>query len=167
MGHEEHKEHGPKVVRVYVLTISDTRTEEDDTSGKLARELIAAWGHEVAGPRIVKDEPKEVAAILRDLTERAAADVIITSGGTGVSRRDSTYEAIWSLLDKRLDGFGELFRMLSYDEIGSAAMMSRAIGGISKGVAIFALPGSSNAVKLGMEKLILPELGHLVFEKGR
>ncbi len=150
-----------------MITVSDTRTEADDTSGKLAVELVEAWGHTVAGKQILRDEPAEVARTIRYLANERAADVVITSGGTGISRRDSTYEAVSALLEKRLDGFGELFRMLSYQEIGSAAMMSRATGGLHRGVVVFALPGSSGAVKLAMEKLILPELGHLVFEKSR
>ncbi len=167
MGHEEHRKQAPRVVRVFVLTVSDTRTEADDTSGALARDLVEAWGHEVAGHAIVKDEPAEVARFVRDLAEKRAADVLVSSGGTGISRRDSTYEAVAGLLEKRLPGFGELFRMLSYQEIGSAAMLSRAVGGVHRGLVVFALPGSQAAVKLGLEKLILPELGHLVFEKTR
>ena len=171
MSAEDHKSHAPKVVRVFVLTVSDTRSEDTDTSGQLAKERITAAGHVVAGYRIVKDEPAQVAALVRSIAEDGSADVLISSGGTGVSRRDSTYEAVSGLLDKRLDGFGELFRMLSYQEIGSAAMLSRAVGGLVTGASgslvVFALPGSSNAVRLGLEKLILPELPHLVFEKGR
>jgi len=163
----QHKAHGPTSVRVFLVTVSDTRTEETDTSGKLAMELLRAAGHTLAGYRVLKDEPAEVAALIRGVASDGVADVLITSGGTGVSRRDSTYEAVAGLLDKRLDGFGELFRMLSYQEIGSAAMMSRAVGGLCGGLAVFALPGSSAAVRLGLEKLILPELGHIVFEKGR
>jgi molybdenum cofactor biosynthesis protein B len=167
VGHEDHKKHAPKSVRVYVITVSDSRTEETDTSGRLACELCERFGHTVAGKQIVKDEPAEVARLVRYLVDRKEADAIVTTGGTGVSKRDSTYEAIAGLLDKRLDGFGELFRMLSYQEIGSAAMLSRAVGGLHRGVAVFALPGSSAAVRLGLEKLVLPELGHLVFEQGR
>lgn len=167
MSVEQHKHHAPRVVRVFVLTVSDTRTEADDTSGQLARKMILDAGHVVAGHRIVRDEPAEVTRVVREVAEGALADVLVSSGGTGVSRRDSTYEAIAALLDKRLDGFGELFRMLSYQEIGSAAMLSRAVGGLHAGIAVFALPGSSKAVRLGLEKLILPELGHLVFEKAR
>jgi len=133
----------------------------------LCRELLTATHHEVAGYRILRDEPEEVAALIREIAEQRLADVIITSGGTGISRRDATYEAVAGLLDKRLDGFGELFRMLSYQDIGSAAMLSRAVGGLCRGVVVFALPGSSKAVRLALEKLILPELGHLVFEKER
>ena len=143
---DDHKKHAPARVRVFVVTVSDTRTEANDTSGRAAREMIEAAGHVVAGARIVKDEPAAVAATIREIAAARSADVIVTSGGTGVSTRDSTYEAVASLLDKRLDGFGELFRMLSYQEIGSAAMMSRAVGGLHHGVAVFATPDRKSVV---------------------
>jgi molybdenum cofactor biosynthesis protein B len=167
MGVSDHKHHAPKKVRVFVVTVSDTRTEENDTSGRAARALVEEAGHVVAGHRVLKDEPAEVAALIRKIAEEKLADVIVTSGGTGITRRDSTYEAVVQLLDKRLDGFGELFRMLSFAEIGSAAMMSRAVAGIHRGVAVFATPGSTAAVELALKKLIIPELGHLVFEAHR
>jgi molybdenum cofactor biosynthesis protein B len=167
MAQEEHKLNAPRSVRVYLVTISDTRTEETDTSGRVARELLIAAGHQVTGYRILKDEPAEVAGLIRAIAAERLADVVITSGGTGISRRDATYEAVSALLDKRLDGFGELFRMLSFAEIGSAAMLSRAVAGLHGGVVVFATPGSSGAVRLALEKLILPELGHLAFEVAR
>lgn len=167
MAAEDHKRHAPASVRVFVLTISDTRTEENDASGRLAKDLLTQAGHVVAGSRIVKDEPAEVAALVKEIATRRGAEVLVSSGGTGISHRDATYEALSGLLEKRLDGFGELFRMLSYAEVGSAAMLSRAIAGLYQGLIVFALPGSSGAVRLGLEKLILPELGHLVFEKRR
>ena len=163
----DHKQHAPAKVRVFVVTVSDSRTEATDTSGEAARAMIVAAGHIVAGYKLVKDEPAEVAALIRSIAAERSADVIVTSGGTGITARDSTYEAVTSLLDKRLDGFGELFRMLSYGEIGAAAMMSRAVAGLHRGVAVFATPGSTAAVKLALEKLIIPELGHLVFEAHR
>jgi molybdenum cofactor biosynthesis protein B len=167
MGAADHKQQSPKLVRVYVLTVSDSRTEATDTSGRAARELIEGAGHVVAGYRIVRDEPSEVTHVIRRVADERTADVIITSGGTGISTRDTTYEAVTSLLEKRLDGFGEIFRMLSWGEIGSAAMMSRAVAGLYRGVAVFCTPGSTAAVKLALEKLIIPELGHLVFEAHR
>jgi molybdenum cofactor biosynthesis protein B len=167
MGVGDHKRHAPASVRVFVVTVSDSRTEETDTSGRAAREMIVAAGHQVAGYRILKDEPAQVAALIRQIADDRSADAVITSGGTGISSRDSTYEAVASLLDKRLDGFGELFRMLSYAEIGPAAMLSRAVGGLHRGLVVFATPGSTAAVKLALEKLILPELGHLSFEVHR
>jgi molybdopterin adenylyltransferase len=163
----DHKQHAPPSVRVFVITISDSRTEENDSSGRTARALVEAAGHQVAGYRLVRDEPAEVAALIRQIADEKLADAVVTSGGTGISRRDATYEAVIGLLDKRLDGFGELFRMLSYQEIGSAAMLSRAVAGLCGGVVVFATPGSTGAVRLALEKLILPELGHLSFEAHR
>ena len=162
MSQAEHKAIAPSSVRCVVMTISDTRTEETDASGRAIAELLTAAGHIVAGRAIIKDD----AVLVRGTIERhlAAADVqaIITTGGTGVTSRDSTYEAVSSLLQKRLDGFGELFRMLSFEQIGSAAIMSRACAGIVAGRVVVSLPGAEAAVRLAMERLVLPELGHLV-----
>jgi molybdenum cofactor biosynthesis protein B len=148
-----------------VLTISDTRTAETDASGDAIAQALTSAGHDVAGRRIVRDDPAEVREIVR--AESRNVPVIVTTGGTGITARDSTYEAISTLLDKRLDGFGELFRMLSYEQIGSAAMLSRACAGSIGTTAIFALPGSEQAVRLAMDKLILPEIGHVVRELHR
>jgi molybdenum cofactor biosynthesis protein B len=162
MSHREHKEHGPASVACFVLTVSDTRTVETDTSGRAIRDLLAAAGHTISGHAIVRDEPASVREqVIRQCTG-AAAQVIITTGGTGITSRDGTYEAVAALLDKRLDGFGELFRMLSFEQIGPAAMMSRAIAGVAAQKIVIALPGSEAAVRLAMERLIIPELGHLV-----
>jgi molybdopterin adenylyltransferase len=152
-------------VRCFVVTISDTRTEATDTSGDTIVEALRSAGHEVAGRRIVRDEPDVVREVVVSATPEV--EVVITTGGTGITSRDSTYEAITSVLDKRLDGFGELFRMLSYEEIGSAAMLSRAVAGTIGRTAVFSLPGSQHAVKLAMEKLIVPEIGHVVRELRR
>ena len=158
----QHKAQGPASVRCYVVTVSDTRTEPTDTSGRAIVDLLTAAGHTVAGRTIVRDDAELVRdAIVRQLAN-ADIQAIITTGGTGITSRDSTYEAIHGMLQKRLDGFGELFRMLSYQTIGPAAMMSRACAGLVAGRILIALPGSEGAVRLGMEKLILPELGHLV-----
>ena len=158
----EHKALAPDSVRCYVLTVSDTRTNDTDTSGRAIADLLTAAGHLVSGHSIVKDDP----ALVRSTVERqlANADVqaIITTGGTGISSRDSTFEAVDALLEKRLDGFGELFRMLSFDEVGSSAMMSRATAGLAAGKIVVSLPGSERAVRLALERLLLPELGHLV-----
>lgn len=162
MSHLEHKAAAPRTTRCFVLTISDSRTEETDTSGRLICALLRDAGHHVAGRQIVKDDPAEVRALVTAQLENPDVHVIITTGGTGISSRDSTIEAIEALLEKRLDGFGELFRMLSYHEIGAAAMMSRATGGVASGRVLLALPGSEAAVRLAMIKLIIPELGHLV-----
>ena len=162
MSQTEHKAEAPRSVRCYVLTVSDTRTVQNDTSGLAIRDLLVTGGHHVAGYGIVRDEPAQVARAVRDQLDGREVQVIITTGGTGITSRDGTFEAIDDLLDKRLEGFGELFRMLSFHEIGPAAMMSRAIAGTIDRKAIFVLPGSENAVRLAMTKLIVPELGHIV-----
>lgn len=152
-------------MRCFVITISDTRNEATDTSGNAIAALLTEAGHHIAGRRIVPDDP----ALVRDAVQSAegAADVVITTGGTGLTARDTTFEAIQSLLSKRIDGFGELFRALSFKEIGAAAMLSRATAGAMGRVAIFSLPGSEHAVRLAMTQLILPEVGHVVRELRR
>jgi len=163
----EHKAKAPQSVRCFVITVSDTRTDATDTSGGAIVALLEAAGHLVVGRTIVKDDP----ALVRGTIERQLANsdvhVIITTGGTGITSRDSTYEAIDTLLQKRLDGFGELFRMLSYEQIGPAAMMSRAAAGLVGGRIVVSLPGSEAAVRLAMERLLIPELGHLVQQASR
>ncbi len=149
-----------------MITASDSRGEAEDASGRLLRESAAAAGHQVVGHRVVKDEPDQIRAALEEAA-RAGAQAVLVNGGTGISGRDRTYEAVAGLLEKRLDGFGELFRMLSFGEIGSAAMMSRAVAGTWRGRIVFSMPGSTAAVRLAWEKLIAPELGHLVFELGK
>ena len=144
--------------------MSDTRTVDDDRSGAEMRDLVTAAGHEVFESRIVPDEPEQVRLVVHEWLARDDCDGVITSGGTGVSSRDRTYEALVGVLDQRLDGFGELFRMLSWEEIGSAAMISRAFGGVARGKLLFALPGSTPAVRLALDRLILPELSHLIAE---
>jgi len=148
-----------------VLTISDTRTAANDTSGNAIVEMLTAAGHQVLGKTIVKDDPAAVRDAIQ--SNASAVDVVISTGGTGISSRDSTYEAITTLFDKRIDGFGELFRMLSYQDIGAAAMLSRACAGVAGRTAVFSLPGSEAAVQLAVSKLILPELGHVVRELRR
>ena len=167
VSHLDHKATSPASVRCYVLTISDTRTPGTDTSGIAIAELLEANGHDVAGRAIVRDDPEAIRAALQRQLDDTAPQVIITTGGTGITSRDSTYEVVGNLLEKRLEGFGELFRMLSYEEIGAAAMMSRATAGTAGRKAIFVLPGAPEAVKLAMTKLILPELGHVVQQLNR
>jgi len=161
---QEHKAQAPASVGCFVLTISDSKTPETDTSGALIRELLSAAGHRVTGHAIVKDDPEQVAAVIRSGCAAPSVEAFILTGGTGITSRDSTYEAIEGLIDKRLAGFGELFRMLSYQEIGAAAMLSRAQGGVVQGRVVFSLPGSPNACRLALEKLIIPELPHLIRE---
>ena len=167
VSHVEHKSHAPVSVACYVLTVSDSRTAETDTGGRAIRELLEGAGHTVAGHAIVRDEPSQVSAIVRQELEAGRARVIVTTGGTGITSRDGTFEAIDGLLEKRLAGFGELFRMLSFQEIGSAAMMSRATAGTFGRKAIFVLPGSPDAIRLAMTRLILPELGHVIQQLNR
>jgi molybdopterin adenylyltransferase len=160
----EHHAQSPARVACFVLTVSDTRTVGTDTSGRAIAELLEGAGHVVTDRQAVRDEPAQVTDVIRRQLAARTARVIITTGGTGIARRDSTYEAVTALLDKRIDGFGELFRMLSFQEIGPAAMLSRATAGVAGGCAIFMLPGSEHAVRLAMDRLILPELGHVVRE---
>ena len=162
MSVQEHKAHAPAAVGCFVLTVSDTRTEANDTGGQAIRDLLQTNGHTVTGHAIVRDEPETVTTTLNRWLADEATQVIITTGGTGITSRDGTFEAVDGLLEKRLTGFGELFRVLSYEQIGPAAMMSRATAGRAHGKAIFVLPGSPDAVRLAMTKLILPELGHVV-----
>jgi len=163
----EHRANAPRAIGCFVLTISDSKTPETDTSGALIRERLIGAGHTVVGQAIVRDEPAQVAALIRNGCGDPAIEAFILTGGTGVTSRDSTFEAVEALLDKRLTGFGELFRMLSYEEVGAAAMLSRAQGGVVQGRALFSLPGSPNACRLALEKLILPELGHVLREVRR
>jgi molybdenum cofactor biosynthesis protein B len=145
-----------------VLTVSDTRTEANDKSGDAISTLLTAAGHSVTGRAIVRDEPSDVVGAVDAQLKNPNVDVVITTGGTGVTSRDSTFEALIELIEKRLDGFGELFRMLSYHDIGPAAMLSRAVAGTARGKFIAALPGSEGAVRLAMTKLLIPELTHVV-----
>jgi molybdenum cofactor biosynthesis protein B len=163
----EHKAHAPARVRCVVCTVSDSKTAETDTSGRLVRELLVGGGHEVVATHLVRDEPSEVHAVLHQACLHPGVQAVIFTGGTGIAPRDQTIEAIEALLDKRLPGFGELFRLLSYQEIGAAAMLSRAQAGVRAGRAVFALPGSPAACRLALERLILPELSHIAGLLGR
>jgi molybdopterin adenylyltransferase len=160
----KHRESAPETVRVAILTISDTRTPETDTGGDIAEELLEDAGQEVVERRIVRDEVAGIRNNLVDILARSDVDAVITTGGTGISARDTTYEVVERMVEKRLDGFGEIFRMLSYEEIGAAAIMSRALAGSVGSKFVASLPGSRNAVRLAVEKLLVPELSHVVFE---
>jgi molybdenum cofactor biosynthesis protein B len=164
---DEHKATAPTTLGCWVLTVSDTKTPETDTSGALIRERLTAAGHRVVGSNIVRDEPADVQRIIREAVADASVQVVIMTGGTGITSRDSTFEAVEAMLDKRLPGFGELFRMLSFQEIGAAAMLSRAQMGIHARRIVVSLPGSPNACRLALDKLLLPEMGHLVREVSR
>jgi molybdenum cofactor biosynthesis protein B len=159
-----HRAAAPDSVRCAVLTISDTRTEDTDTSGGVIRDMLRLTGHKVADYQIVPDDPEIIQRMLTEWIGNEDIQAILTNGGTGISARDTTYDAIAALLQKRIDGFGELFRMLSWQEIGAAAMLSRAVAGVAGNTLVVAMPGSTNAVRLAMTKLIVPELGHLVYE---
>lgn len=165
MSVQEHKAAAPHRVGCMVITVSDTRDEETDKSGQLMKSYLQEAGHETVLYRIVKDDATEIQAAIREGAEHSGVQAILLNGGTGIAPRDVTYEAVKELLDKELPGFGEIFRLLSYTEdIGSAAILSRAIAGTYRGKAVFSTPGSSGAVKLAMSKLIIPEIGHVVRE---
>ena len=167
MGYEEHKEQAPKSISCAVLTISDSRTEATDESGKLLKQELSGSGHRLMFYAILKNEADAVRAKIEGLLRQEGLQVIITSGGTGASHRDITVETITPMLEKKLDGFGELFRSLTYQEIGTGSIMSRAVGGVAGGKVILCFPGSLGAARLAMEKIILPEIGHLVREATR
>jgi len=152
----------PIAVNCAVITVSDTRSADTDSSGQLIQSLLQNAGHRVADYALVRDEPMQIQALLQTLCQRSDLDALIFNGGTGISPRDTTYDAIAHSLDKTLPGFGELFRWLSYSEIGSRAIASRAVAGVCQSKLVFSIPGSTHAVRLAVEQLILPELGHLV-----
>jgi molybdopterin adenylyltransferase len=165
MSTQEHKKQAAKIVGCKIITVSDTRDKETDKSGKVMIELLEQAGHKIIDYIIVKDESAPIEdEIIKGCTNEDI-DVILTNGGTGIAKRDVTIETVQNLLEKEMVGFGELFRMLSYQEdIGSSAILSRAIAGVVKNKAVFSTPGSTGAVKLAMNKLILPEIGHVVRE---
>ncbi len=167
MGYLEHKEKSPRSVNCAVVIISDTRTEQDDESGRLLKQRLSENGHRVMSYALLKNDAAALKKKLSELLGQEELQVIITSGGTGVSRRDITIETVSPILEKKLDGFGELFRFLSYQEIGTASIMSRAIAGVAGGKVVICLPGSLGAVKMVTEKIIIPEIGHMVREATR
>lgn len=167
--HEAHKAAAPGRVACFVVTTSDTRTPETDEGGRLLMQLLREAGHEVVGYRLVRDDVAAIQTVLRSALDDAQVEAVLFTGGTGIGRRDHTYEVVEDCLrrrfgSRRLDGFGELFRMLSYEEIGPSAMLSRAVAGVVERKLVVSLPGSPGAVRLALTKLILPELGHLVRE---
>jgi molybdenum cofactor biosynthesis protein B len=162
MSADEHKAKGKRSIHCYVITVSDTRDETTDTSGQRIKLSLSSEGHQLSGYRIVKDEPVQIEALLNEVLTAAEVDAVIVNGGTGIAPRDGTFEVVSRLLEKKLDGFGEIFRYLSYLDIGSAAIMSRAVAGTARGKVLISLPGSKGAVSLAMEKLIVPELRHMV-----
>ena len=167
MSYLEHKKQAPRSVSCAVLTISDSRTEPDDESGRLIKEKLGQSGHRLISYAILKNDADAIRQKISELLRLEELQVIITSGGTGVGHRDVTVETISTILEKKLDGFGELFRFLTYQELGTGSIMSRAIGGVAGGKVILCLPGSAGAVTLAMDKVILPEIGHMVREATR
>jgi molybdenum cofactor biosynthesis protein B len=162
--HHHHRQSAADALATVVISVSDTRTLETDTGGARVVEFLTGAGHRVLHREVVKDEPGEIEAALRSSVGRDGVRAVIFTGGTGVAPRDVTPDAIEPLLDRVIPGFGELFRMLSYADIGSAALLSRALAGLASGCVVFVLPGSRGAVTLAMEKLVLPEIGHLAAE---
>jgi molybdenum cofactor biosynthesis protein B len=167
MSVEEHKSKAPKSVNLAIITVSDTRTEVDDLSGRAIADIMARAGHRIVRRTIVKDEVEEIQKALRELIEDTGIQAVVMNGGTGIARRDVTLEAVTPFQEKSIPGFGELFRALSYNQVGSAALMSRASAFVTEGKIVFCLPGSEKAVRLAIEKLIAPELGHMVWEAQR
>ncbi len=168
MGAEDHREkagHGP--VTVAIVTVSDTRTPETDRNRHYVEARMTELGHHVAAYRLIKDEPDQVAAAMDELAGMPGVQLVLFNGGTGISPRDTTYDVISRMLEKTLPGFGELFRMLSFQEVGAAAMLSRATAGVYRGTLIVSTPGSPNAVQTALEKLIIPEINHLAWEIAR
>src|SRR5262245_41260902 len=160
--HEQHKAQGPPTVRCAVITVSDTRTLETDTGGKAVIERLEQAGHVAVAREIIPDEPARMKPLLLALRERDDVDAILMTGGTGITSRDQTYETVSELLDKPLPGYGEIFRMLSFQEIGPAAILSRAVGGLIGRKVLLTMPGSPAAVRLAMEKIIVPQIPHLM-----
>lgn len=167
MGYHDHKHTAPKKVNCAVVIISGSRTEQNDESGKLIMQTLKEGGHQVTSYDILRNDADAIRRKLDELLDDDSLQVIITSGGTGASRMDLTIETISPVLDKKLDGFGELFRFLTYQEIGTGSILSRAMAGVVRGKVIICLPGSTAAVKLAIEQIILPEIGHLVREASR
>ncbi|MFL6198241.1 MAG: molybdenum cofactor biosynthesis protein B [Thermoanaerobaculia bacterium] len=167
MSVEQHRRAAPTVLGFAIITVSDTRTPADDVSGRTLAEMARGAGHRVGEPVVVRDEVPAIRGAVEEALAREGVDVVVLTGGTGFSPRDVTLEAVGPLLERPVEGFGELFRMLSWQQVGSAAMLSRAAAGLVGSRAIFLLPGSPKAVSLAMEKLILPEAGHLLGQARR
>ncbi|MCA9904811.1 MAG: molybdenum cofactor biosynthesis protein MoaB [Anaerolineae bacterium] len=165
MGADEHRQKaGAKPVNVAIVTVSDTRTPDTDENRRYIEARLMELGHIAGEYRLIKDEPDQVAQVLDELTALPDIRIVLFNGGTGISPRDTTYDVVSRMLEKHLPGFGELFRMLSYQEVGAAALLSRATAGVYRNTMVFSMPGSPNAVKVALEKLILPELNHFAWE---
>jgi molybdenum cofactor biosynthesis protein B len=167
MGYEDHKHLSPQTVTCAVIIISDSRTDKTDESGKFLTEGLSGAGHKVSSFTLLKNDPEAIREKLSNLMHSPDVQAVITSGGTGASKMDLTIETVLPMLGKKLDGFGELFRYLTYQEIGTGSILSRATAGVAMGKVIICLPGSLKAVKLALDKIILPEIGHMVREASR
>ena len=167
MTYQEHKHQSPKSINCSVIVVSDSRTEQNDESGKYMMQVLKKNNHEVLSYSLLKNDADAIKKRINELLNEESLQVIITSGGTGISHRDVTVETISPILDKKVDGFGELFRFLTYQQIHTGSIMSRAMAGVARGKVIICLPGSLGAVNLAMEKIILPEIGHMVREATR
>jgi molybdenum cofactor biosynthesis protein B len=167
MGHHEHHERAPRVVMCAVVTVSDSRSHGTDESGPLMQEILEEAGHQVAHFELIPDDEERIGETISRLASRADVEAVLVNGGTGIAPRDRTFEAISALLERKLEGFGEIFRSLSYQEIGPAAILSRAVAGLVGSTVVFSMPGSPGAVRLAMKKLVVPELGHVVGEARR
>lgn len=166
MGHKEHEQISAKSLRIGVLTLSDTRNEDTDKSGQILKELLLSACHTIQLYKVIKEDPINMNEVLSEWLI-SDVDAIITNGGTGLTSRDGTVEVVRKLFSKELEGFGEIFRLISYHQIGAAAMLSRATAGLAKGKIIICLPGSSKAVMLAAKRLIIPQLAHMVWEANR
>jgi molybdenum cofactor biosynthesis protein B len=162
MTQQPHPDLTPRIVKCAIITVSDTRSQKTDRSGQILQQLLVEAGHAIIFYKILKDEPSQIKDCLEELSGRSDIEALIFNGGTGIAPRDTTYDTLEGLLEKTLPGFGEVFRALSYQEIGSRAIASRAVAGVYQGKLVFSIPGSTGAVKLAMQKLILPELVHLI-----
>jgi molybdenum cofactor biosynthesis protein B len=168
MGAEEHRQKAGKgPVTVAIVTVSDTRTPETDQNRQYIEARMTELGHRVAAYRLIKDEPDQVAAVIEELTAMPGVQIVLFNGGTGISPRDTTYDVVSRYLEKTLPGFGELFRLLSYQQVGAAAMFSRATAGVYQGTLVVSMPGSPNAVQTALEQLVIPEINHLAWEIAR
>jgi molybdenum cofactor biosynthesis protein B len=167
MGHGEHHERSRKNVNVAIVVVSDSRTQDTDESGKVASDLLEKKGHTIVEHRFIGNDSDAIANTLSEMTNRADIDVVLTIGGTGISRRDITVDVLSPLMEKKLEGFGEMFRTMSFGQIGAGALMSRSTAGVINGKVVLCLPGSTAAIRLAVKRIIIPEIGHMVYEATR
>jgi molybdenum cofactor biosynthesis protein B len=167
MGHREHHERSRKNVNVAIVVVSDSRTQDTDESGKVASDLLEKKGHTIVEHHLIGNDRDAIANTLSEMTNRADIDVILTIGGTGISKKDITVDVLSPLMEKKLEGFGEMFRMMSFRQIGAGALMSRSTAGVINGKVVMCLPGSTAAIRLAVRRIIIPEIGHMVYEATR